>query len=74
MDYIVLKMDNEALGIHVVPDYDNSGRDRGLLVQRIEGGGKVDRDGRLSVCDRIVEINDKNLLNQPFNTLVYIMF
>lgn len=61
-------MDDEALGIHVVPDYDKNGNDRGLLVQRIEAGGKVDRDGRLAVNDRIVEINDRNLLNQSFNT------
>ncbi|XP_065226189.1 partitioning defective 3 homolog isoform X2 [Planococcus citri] len=68
-EYITLKMDDEALGIHVVPDYDQNGNDRGLLVQRIEPGGKVDRDGRLSVNDRIVEINDRNLINQSFNTV-----
>lgn len=67
---IVLKMDDEALGIHVVPDYDQNGNDRGLLVQKIDPGGKVDRDGRLSVNDRIVEINDRNLLNQSLNTWV----
>ena len=66
---MVLKMDNkERLGIHVVPDYDQNGNDRGLLVQQIEPGKKVAQDGRLSVNDRIVEINDRNLLNQSFNT------
>lgn len=57
-------MDDEALGIHLVPDYDENGNDRGLLVEKIDPGGKVDRDGRLSVKDRIVEINGRNLLNQ----------
>lgn len=65
----MLKMDyDERLGIHVVPDYDQNGNDRGLLVQGIEPGKKVAQDGRLSVNDRIVEINDRNLLNQSFNT------
>ncbi|XKL68127.1 hypothetical protein PGB90_003618 [Kerria lacca] len=68
-EYIVFKMDDEALGIHVVPDYDQNGNDRGLLVQDIDKGKKVDCDGRLSVNDRIVEINGRNLLNQSFNTV-----
>lgn len=54
------------LGIHVVPDYDGSGKDRGLLVQGIEPGGRIDRDGRLAIYDRIVEINGQNLINIPF--------
>lgn len=53
-------------GIHVVPDYDGSGKDRGLLVQGIEPGGRIDRDGRLAIFDRIVEINGQNLINTPF--------
>lgn len=55
------------LGIHVVPDYsDSDGIERGLLVQRIEPGGRVARDGRLSIYDRIVEINGVRLLDMPF--------
>ena len=54
------------MGIHVVPDYDSDGRDRGLLIQGIEPGGRVHKDGRLSVSDRIIEINGSNLLNEPF--------
>lgn len=65
--YIVLDTESGALGIHVVPDYDSQGKDQGLLVQGIEPGGRVDRDGRLAVYDRIVEINGHNLLDQPFN-------
>jgi partitioning defective protein 3 len=36
------------------------------LVQGIEPGGRIDRDGRLAVYDRIIEINGQNLLNMPF--------
>ncbi|XP_054286524.1 partitioning defective 3 homolog B isoform X3 [Macrosteles quadrilineatus] len=67
--YIVLDTESGALGIHVVPDYDSQGKDQGLLVQGIEPGGRVDRDGRLAVYDRIVEINGHNLLDQPFNVV-----
>lgn len=49
-----------------MPDYDNEGRDRGLLVQGIEPGGRVHRDGRLNIFDRIIEINGSNLINEPF--------
>jgi len=36
-------------------------------VQGIEPNGRVARDGRLAVFDRIVEINGANLLNKPFH-------
>ncbi|XP_075237372.1 par-3 family cell polarity regulator [Lycorma delicatula] len=69
-EYIVLdNTESGKLGIHVVPDYDSLGKDRGLLVQRIEPDGRVIRDGRLSVYDRIVEINGRNLLDQPFHVV-----
>ena len=51
------------LGIHVVPCNDD-GR---LVVQGIEPGGRVDRDGRLAVGDEIVEINGFPLTNVLFN-------
>ena len=66
MEYVVLHNESGPLGIHVVPDYDRLGKDRGLLVQGIEPGGRIDRDGRLAVYDRIIEINGQNLLNMPF--------
>uniref|UniRef100_A0AAR5PPY5 PDZ domain-containing protein n=1 Tax=Dendroctonus ponderosae TaxID=77166 RepID=A0AAR5PPY5_DENPD len=65
-DFIVIRNQPGPLGIHVVPDYDGSGKDRGLLVQGIEPGGRIDRDGRLAIYDRIVEINGQNLINIPF--------
>nr|XP_022910657.1 partitioning defective 3 homolog isoform X2 [Onthophagus taurus] len=65
-EVIIIRNELGPLGIHVVPDYDKSGKDRGLLVQGIEPGGRIDRDGRLAVYDRIIEINGQNLLNMPF--------
>lgn len=50
----------------MVPDYDRLGKDRGLLVQGIEPEGRIDRDGRLSIYDRIIEINGQSVLNMPF--------
>lgn len=65
-ELIVIRNEPGPLGIHVVPDYDRLGKDRGLLVQGIEPGGRIDRDGRLAIFDRIIEINGQNLLNMPF--------
>ncbi|XP_066260845.1 partitioning defective 3 homolog isoform X2 [Euwallacea similis] len=65
-EFIVIRNQPGPLGIHVVPDYDGSGKDRGLLVQGIEPGGRIDRDGRLAIYDRIIEINGQNLINIPF--------
>ncbi|XP_046994334.1 partitioning defective 3 homolog [Schistocerca americana] len=68
VEYVVLHNEGGCpLGIHVVPDYDSRGRDRGLLVQGVEPGGRVARDGRLAPFDRIVEINGRNLLDLPFH-------
>lgn len=63
---VVIRNEPGPLGIHVVPDYDPLGRERGLLVKGIEPGGRVDRDGRLAVGDRVVEINGENLIGMPF--------
>lgn len=63
---IVLKNEVGPLGIHVVPDYDKNGRDMGLVIQGIEPGGRIDRDGRLHVSDRIIEINGHSLHNVSF--------
>ncbi|KAK9890682.1 hypothetical protein WA026_012033 [Henosepilachna vigintioctopunctata] len=65
-ELIIIRNEPGPLGIHVVPDYDLFGKDRGLLVQGIEPGGRIDRDGRLEINDRIIEINGQNLLNMPF--------
>ena len=53
------------LGIHVVPSGDPDAA--GLLIQGIEPGGRIDRDGRLAVGDRIVEINGYSLIDMPFH-------
>ena len=54
------------LGIHVVPSGDLP-EAAGLLIQGIEPGGRIDRDGRLVVGDRIVEINGYTLIDTPFH-------
>ncbi|XP_076349188.1 partitioning defective 3 homolog isoform X11 [Tachypleus tridentatus] len=63
---IILKNESGPLGIHVVPDYDSNGRDMGLVVQGVEPGGRIDRDGRLHIGDRIVDINGQSLLHVSF--------
>lgn len=67
VEFVVLHNESGPLGIHVVPDYDRLGKDRGLLVQGIEPGGRIARDGRLAPFDRIIEINGCNLLDMPFH-------
>ncbi|EFX86044.1 hypothetical protein DAPPUDRAFT_31747, partial [Daphnia pulex] len=39
----------------------------GLLVQGVEPGGRIYRDGRIAVHDRIVEINSHPLKDVPFH-------
>ncbi|XP_037089393.1 LOW QUALITY PROTEIN: partitioning defective 3 homolog [Pollicipes pollicipes] len=63
---VVLTDVSGPLGIHVVPECDESGRDAGLHVQRVEPDGAVRRDGRVSVGDRIVQINGHSLRNISF--------
>ena len=60
--YLIQPFNSGPLGIHVVPCNDD-GR---LVVQGIEPGGRVDRDGRLAVGDEIVEINGFPLTNVQF--------
>ncbi|XP_062570152.1 partitioning defective 3 homolog isoform X4 [Saccostrea cucullata] len=64
---IHLPNDGGPLGIHVVPDYDDSGRELGLLVQGVEEGGRVSKDGRLRENDRIIEINGQTLVGVTFS-------
>jgi partitioning defective protein 3 len=60
---IVIINEIGPLGIHVVP-CDTDGR---LVVQGIEPGGRIDRDGRLAVGDGIVAINGYQLQATSFN-------
>ncbi len=42
-------------------------RNMGLVVQGVEPGGRIHKDGRLHPHDRIVEINGASLLDVTFN-------
>ncbi|CAF0777257.1 unnamed protein product [Brachionus calyciflorus] len=56
------------LGIHVIPSYESnsSEKESGLIIQRIEPNGRVFKDGRLRIGDRIIEINNQNILGVDF--------
>ena len=55
------------LGIHVIPSFDaNTQREMGLIVQKVEPGGKVAQDGRMRDGDRILEINRNSLIGVDF--------
>ncbi|KAL3831307.1 hypothetical protein ACJMK2_023076 [Sinanodonta woodiana] len=64
---VTLKNDGSPLGIHVVPDFDNQGRETGLLIQSIEPGGRISRDGRIKAESRIVQINGTDLFQISFH-------
>ncbi|XP_052798357.1 partitioning defective 3 homolog isoform X4 [Mya arenaria] len=66
---ILICLDNNGtpLGIHVVPDFNEAGRESGLMVQGIETGGRIEQDGRLKVHDRIIEINGHDLHDVTFS-------
>jgi partitioning defective protein 3 len=63
---IVMRNEQGPLGIHVVPHYDDEARESGLIVQGIEPGGRIHRDGQLAVQDRIIEINESSLMDVSF--------
>ena len=65
--YLVLPNEGGPLGIHVVPDYSPLGSEMGLLVQGVESGGRIHRDGRIHVGDRIVDINSNPLRDVAFH-------
>ena len=44
----------------------NKKRDMGLIIQHIEPNGRVFKDGRLKIGDRIIEINEKTLIGVDF--------
>ncbi|XP_039609498.1 partitioning defective 3 homolog isoform X2 [Polypterus senegalus] len=54
------------LGIHVVPFSARGGRTLGLLVKRLEKGGKAEQENLFHENDCIVRINNKDLRNTRF--------
>ncbi|KAI5106553.1 partitioning defective 3-like, partial [Silurus meridionalis] len=54
------------LGIHVVPFSSRDRRTLGLLVKRLERGGKADREALFQENDCIVRINNSDLRNIRF--------
>jgi partitioning defective protein 3 len=65
LTHISIQNEIGPLGIHVVPSGDPL--NPGLVIQGIEPGGRIDRNGTLAVNDRIIEINGHNLVDLPFN-------
>ena len=49
-------------------------RESGLMVQNIEPGGRIEKDGRLKVHDRIIEINGQDLHNVTFPEYDFCVF
>ncbi|XP_063308700.1 partitioning defective 3 homolog isoform X3 [Pelobates fuscus] len=58
--------DGGPLGIHVVPYSSRGGRTLGLLVKRLEKGGKAERENLFHENDCIVRINNGDLRNRRF--------
>ncbi|XP_038654216.1 partitioning defective 3 homolog isoform X7 [Scyliorhinus canicula] len=58
--------DGGPLGIHVVPFSSTVGRTLGLLVKRLEKGGKAERENLFNENDCIVKINGGDLRNTRF--------
>ncbi|XP_044925090.1 partitioning defective 3 homolog isoform X14 [Mustela putorius furo] len=58
--------DGGPLGIHVVPFSARGGRTLGLLVKRLEKGGKAEQEKLFHENDCIVRINDGDLRNRRF--------
>ncbi|XP_064018667.1 partitioning defective 3 homolog isoform X10 [Pogoniulus pusillus] len=58
--------DGGPLGIHVVPFSARGGRTLGLLVKRLEKGGKAEQENLFRENDCIIRINDGDLRNRRF--------
>ncbi|XP_054572607.1 partitioning defective 3 homolog isoform X11 [Eptesicus fuscus] len=58
--------DGGPLGIHVVPFSARGGRTLGLLVKRLEKGGKAEQEKLFHENDCIVRINNGDLRNRRF--------
>jgi partitioning defective protein 3 len=65
---VVLQHEKGPLGIHLVPEHNENGKNQGLVVQSVEKGGRIDRDGCLQAMDKIVEINGNSLIGVPFQS------
>lgn len=63
---MIFKHEAGPLGIHVVPEHNADARNQGLIVQSVEPGGRIDRDGRVQAHDKIIEINGKCLIGVQF--------
>ena len=66
--YLDKRHEGGPLGIHVLPYCDDDEQCEGLIIKEIVKGGRIDRDGRFSVGDRLIEVNDQTLLNVNFET------
>uniref|UniRef100_A0A4W3JMG6 Partitioning defective 3 homolog n=1 Tax=Callorhinchus milii TaxID=7868 RepID=A0A4W3JMG6_CALMI len=64
----LVEVSNEGgpLGIHVVPFSATGGRTLGLLVKRLEKGGKAEQEKLFDENDCIIKINDGDLRNTRF--------
>ncbi|XP_054720744.1 partitioning defective 3 homolog B-like [Uloborus diversus] len=64
----ILKLKNEdgPLGIQIVPANESPDKNEGVIIQGIEPGGRIDRDGRFSIGDRITEINGLKLSKDSY--------
>lgn len=63
---VILHYEVGPLGIHLVPEHNERGKDQGLIVQNVEKGGRTDRNGSLKAGDKIIEINGQSLIGVPF--------
>ncbi|XP_008566942.1 PREDICTED: partitioning defective 3 homolog isoform X3 [Galeopterus variegatus] len=64
--HVQVPNDGGPLGIHVVPFSARGGRTLGLLVKRLEKGGKAEQENLFHENDCIVRINGGDLRNRRF--------
>ncbi|CAF0908183.1 unnamed protein product, partial [Didymodactylos carnosus] len=72
---ILLPKDNSPLGIHVIPYHSNNSAQEpigGLVLQNIEPDGRIKKHGFLSLNDRIIEINQRNIEKCTFDEAQFI--
>lgn len=70
---IVIKNEPGLLGVDMMPCYDLQGNDQGLKVQKIYPNGRIAKDGRIEVDDKIIGINGQNLLRVHFQKVQEIL-
>ncbi|XP_035219361.1 partitioning defective 3 homolog isoform X2 [Stegodyphus dumicola] len=66
IEVMKLKKEDGPLGIRIVPADDSPENNKGVIIQGIEPGGRIDRDGRFCVGDRITEINGLKLSKDSY--------